>query len=275
MRLISFDPFRTLGIPGATYLKPAAMWRHRDLIEAADWVLFPEYWQVNALHYGLRKRIFPSVASYHLGHDKIEMSRVLQARFAAHLPETLILPATRGSVDQVLDTLSLPLVCKRVRSSMGEGVVQIHTAGELYRYIEREPVLYAQEYLPIDRDLRIVVVGNRIIASYWRIAAAGSFLNNVARGASTSFEAIPESAVNLVHAVAHDLQIDHAGFDIAVVDGHPYLLEFNVLFGNETLNQQGIRPATHILDYLQSRHAPQDTPPGRPPRPQPRLPLAS
>jgi ribosomal protein S6--L-glutamate ligase len=33
-------------------------------------VLFPEYWQINPLVYALKKRIFPSVPTYHLGHDK-------------------------------------------------------------------------------------------------------------------------------------------------------------------------------------------------------------
>ena len=64
MRLVTFDPFRTLGLPGVTYVKPEAWRAHAELIRAADWLLFPEYWQVNALIYGMGCRVFPSQASY-------------------------------------------------------------------------------------------------------------------------------------------------------------------------------------------------------------------
>ena len=63
-------------------------------------------------------------------------------------------------------------------------------------YVDNNEVLYIQEKLPIDRDLRIVYVGDRVVASYWRIAAEGSFHNNIAKGGSYDFGNIPSGAVN-------------------------------------------------------------------------------
>jgi ribosomal protein S6--L-glutamate ligase len=64
-----------------------------------------------------------------------------------------------------------------------------------------------------------------------------------------------------VRDVATGLGVDHAGFDIMMIDGHPWLLEFNTLFGNEALNRQGIRVEPAILNYLQHtvpiRHEPE------------------
>ena len=108
MRLITFDALRCLDIPGSRYIKPELMFRHKDEIEQADWILFPEYWQVNALVYGLQKRIFPSLATYHLGHDKIEMTRAFWAVCPEHIPQTMILPPTPGSIEQVLDQPGIP-----------------------------------------------------------------------------------------------------------------------------------------------------------------------
>ena len=51
-RFVSFDPLRTLNIPGVIPIKPEHWLIHRDIVQAADWILFPEYWQVNALVYG-------------------------------------------------------------------------------------------------------------------------------------------------------------------------------------------------------------------------------
>ena len=64
MHLVSFDVFRTLGFPDTTVLKPEQFLRHKELLREADWVLFPEYWQINALAYGLNPRVFPSLPSY-------------------------------------------------------------------------------------------------------------------------------------------------------------------------------------------------------------------
>ena len=86
-----------------------------------------------------------------------------------------------------------------------------------------------------------------------RHAAEGSFHNNVARGGSVSFEDIPENAIHLVENVAHDLGIDYAGFDVAEVDGHFFLLEFNVRFGGRALAARGVKLGSLILNYLRSK----------------------
>lgn len=253
MRLVSFDPFRTLGIPGVTYVKPALYLQHLDLIRAADWLLFPEYWQVNSLAYAYRKRVFPSIPTYHLGHDKVEMTRALEGRWPRHIPRTLIRAACPEAADEILETLGLPLVVKDVRSSGGRGVALIERESDWHEYCAGRRVLYAQAYLPIDRDLRVVVIGREVVASYWRVQSAGGFLNNLAAGGELDFSPPPVTAVALVQRIARALRIDHAGFDVAMLGGRPYVLEFNRLFGNRGLLEQGVRQGDLILDYLRNR----------------------
>lgn len=253
MRLLSFDVLRTFDFPDVAHIKPEAWLRERERVLAADWLLYPEYWQVNALVYAWRRRIFPSVSSYHLGHDKVEMTRAFEALVPAHTPHTLILPATPAAVEQVLDAFAFPFVAKSVRSAMGEGVFRIDDREGLLRYVRDHTVLYLQELLPIHRDLRVVWVGNGVQAAYWRQAPEGTFHNNVARGGSVSFDGVPDQALALVTAVATALGIDHAGFDVAVVDGHCYLLEFNVRFGTRAMRQRGLSLAAPIRHYLQSQ----------------------
>ena len=250
MRLISFDTLRTLDVPGVINVKPEDWLRRKDEILAADVLLFPDYWQVNALVYGWRKRIFPSINSYHLGHDKIEMTRAFEAVCPQHVPFTRILPSTPAALEQVLDEFNFPFVAKVVRSSMGQGVTLIESRAALRDYAQANDVLYIQERLAIHRDMRVVVIGGHVVTAYWREAQDGRFHNNVAQGGTVSFEHVPDGALRLAERVARELGVDHAGFDIAEVDGHFYLLEFNVRFGTEALNAQGIRLAPLILDYL-------------------------
>lgn len=264
MRLISFNAFRSLGIPEVTYRKPEQMFRELATLRQAEWLLYPEYWQINTLLYGLKSRIFPSAASYHLGHDKIEQTRAFLSVAPAHVPHTLILPSTPSSMEQILDEMPLPLVAKRVRSSMGEGVFLIETTSQLRTYAEQNEILYVQELLPLQRDLRVVWVGDQVIGAYWREQGDG-FHFNVARGGQINYEHIPPQALSLVSEVAQALGIDHAGFDVAMVDGHPMLLEFNLLFGLDGLNRLGVNVGEHVMQYLLA----QDDQPRNPLRPQP------
>jgi ribosomal protein S6--L-glutamate ligase len=251
LRLVSFDALRTLDIPRARYLKPEEWFRHKELVQSADWVLFPEYWQVNPLVYAWKKRIFPSIGSYHIGHDKVEMTRAFEAVCPGHLPTTRILPATDSGIAQVLDEFTFPLVAKEIRNAMGRGVHLIEDRRGLHCYAEQNPVMYIQEYLPISRDLRVVHVGGRTVCAYWREAAPGRFHTNVAQGGRVCFDGVPHAPVTLVENIAAQLGIDHAGFDLAAVDDRWYLLEFNVRFGTQALNSRGVRLGPIIMEYLQ------------------------
>nr|WP_199457919.1 MULTISPECIES: hypothetical protein [unclassified Marinobacter] len=64
MHLVSFNVFRTLGFPDITVLKPEHFLRHKPLLQEADWVLFPEYWQLSALVHGLKCRIYGYICAF-------------------------------------------------------------------------------------------------------------------------------------------------------------------------------------------------------------------
>ena len=147
MHLVSFNVFRTLGFPDTTVLKPEHFLRHKPLLQEADWVLFPEYWQINALVHGLKCRVFPSIASYRIGHDKVEMTRAFQTVAPEHTPWTLIEANGPQERDMLWDTMALPFVAKLPKASMGEGVWLIESRAEWLKYCDRTDVLYVQEYL--------------------------------------------------------------------------------------------------------------------------------
>jgi len=256
VRLCSFDPFRALGIPGVQYIKPAEWMTRRQDLSQADWVLFAEYWQVNTLYYVLGCRLFPSVASYHLGHDKVEQTRALQALVPDHVPYTLISQSNDRSVEQVIEEFKFPVVAKQVRSARGEGVRLLESAADLRAFASEQETLYIQERLPIDRDIRIAWVGDEVVGAYWRLAQPGTFHSNISRGGAALYEAVPDAALDLVSNVAQNMGIDHAGFDVAMVDGHPYVLEFNVQFGNQALPIGQAKLAEHIHDYLSREPVP-------------------
>ncbi|HTN32550.1 MAG TPA: hypothetical protein VL091_00930 [Marinobacter sp.] len=271
MRLVSFDIFRTLGFPDSTVLKPEHFLRHKDELKEADWVLFPEYWQLNALVHGLKCRVFPSISSYRIGHDKIEMTRAFQTVAPEHTPWTIISANGLQERDDIWNSMVHPFVAKLPKASGGEGVWLIESREDWRRYCGRTDVLYAQEYLPLDRDARIVIVGDKVVTAYWRTQAEQGFYNNLAQGGGIDYSPVPAVMTNLALRLARELEVDHAGFDIALVEGHPYILEFNRLFGNRGLGQgSGLKDA--ILEYLRQQSEPWD--PNGPTRPEPVWPVA-
>ncbi|WP_202080597.1 ATP-grasp domain-containing protein [Caldalkalibacillus salinus] len=256
MKYVTFNPLRTIGIPNTKYIKPELMFQEKEGIQEADWLLFPEYWQVNSLVYGLKKRIFPSIETFHLGHDKIEMTRVLNMIVPEHVPYTQILASTDANVRRVLDECPMPFMAKEVRNSQGKGVFYIENEAQFHEYARQNRVLYVQEYLPIDRDMRLVYVGDEVIGAYWRIGDSHSHLNNISQGGHVSYEFVPYEAVQLVEDIAKRLNINHAGFDVALVNDHLYIFEFNVLFGNIGLKGLKMSVEEKIQEYLRKQHSP-------------------
>lgn len=251
MRLLSFDPLRTLKLPPHTSIKPEHFFQYKDEIRSADWVLFPEYWQISPLIFGLQARIFPSLPTYLIGHNKIEITRAVEMVAPEHLPWTLIRANTATEAEAVWDSMPLPFVAKIPKSSMGEGVFLIENRSDWRNYLQQTDVIYAQEYLPIDRDLRILWIGDSVFGGYWRVQSANGFHNNVARGGQVIAGQLPVAAVELVTRVARALKINYAGFDIAMVDHYPYLLEFNRMFGSQGIESTLGDPTEHLLEYLQ------------------------
>lgn len=275
MKCVSFDAFRTLHLPGVSYIKPEHMFAERARIEAADWVLFPEYWQINALVFGLKKRIFPSLSSYLIGHDKVQMTRAFQMLFPAHVPWTLIEPNDAQSAERVWHKMHTPFVAKIPKSSMGQGVFLIESRDDWQQYLAKTPVIYAQELLPIDRDLRLIVVGGKLVNGFWRCQGGNGFHNNLSQGGYVDNQTpLPPAAVDLVERVARALDLDHAGFDVAMVEGYPYLIEFNRLFGNRGLPGLSQQVSDAMLQHLKAANDHDGDDDDDPKDPTPPLPIA-
>lgn len=269
MAWIAFDVFRTLGFANTLQLKPEQLFQYKSEISNADWVLFPQYWQLNALQYGLKARVFPSEASYRLGHNKIEMTRAFELVAPNHTPQTRILANTPSNADLLWEEMITPFVAKLPKASQGDGVWLIDSRQDWLNYLALSETLYVQEYLPIDRDIRIVIIGDAVQACYWRQQSARGFYNNVAKGGFVDYSPVPQVAIELALHLARSLNINHAGFDIAMVGDHPYVFEFNRLFGNQGIEGGDSALRAAIFDYLHRQAAP--TGPNFPSRPsQPR-----
>lgn len=186
----------------------------------------------------LGKNTYPNNYYAFLG-NKIRQSDLFHFLAIPHPRTALFYGANRK--EKILAEFDYPFVAKAaLRSSMGEGVFLIKTEQELDDYLEKCFPAYIQEYLPIDRDMRVVLIKGRVVHAYWRIARMGEFRNNVSQGGRISFDDIPEEAIQFAKEVAEKCGFDEVGLDICYAGNRYYVLEANMVFGLEGFRQAGV-----------------------------------
>ena len=141
----------------------------------------------------------------------------------------------------ITEYFPFPFIGKIPRgSAMGRGVFLIKNRNELDSYLALTDVAYIQQYIPVERDMRIVVIGDQIVHAYWRIAAPNEFRTNVSLGGTISLDPIPESALELARYTARSCHWDDVGIDICEYKGQFYVIEANMKYGKEGFRKAGI-----------------------------------
>ena len=235
-RLRLCPSFRCFGVAPNWDDYPAAV---REAIRNAEEIFYPS---------PLYETIFESVGKavhpgsyYGFAGNKIRQTLLFQLLGISH-PRTHVYYG-RNRAEKVLRDFQYPFLGKTpVASSRGEGVYLIEDAAGLDSYVRVHLPAYIQEYLPIDRDLRAVVINGEVVHSYWRVHRPGEFRNNVARGASIHCDCTPPEALEFARDVAVRCGFGEAGLDICFAHGRYYVLEANMVYGLEGFRRKGLDP---------------------------------
>ena len=210
----------------------------RALIRNASKVYFPTIFFADALD-AMGKKTFPSVQCYrHLG-DKIKQTLLFRL-LDVPMPETRLFYG-RQRKTKILDHFDLPCVGKMpVGSSKGEGVFLIKTEDDLEAYLSKTRIAYIQQYIPMERDARVVILGKRIVHAYWKESAPGEFRTNVAKGGKILLDPVPEDILDLALDIAVRCNFDFVGLDMCEHQGKVFILEANMNFGTKGFKEAGI-----------------------------------
>lgn len=217
------------------------------LIRNAGKIYYPTTFYAD-LFDAMGKATFPSYHTYKCVQDKIMQTALFELLELPH-PRTRVFYGKRQR-NTIPDYFNFPFIAKIPRgSAMGWGVFLIQNRADLNTYLEQTDAAYIQEYLPVDRDMRIVVIGSRIVHAYWRIAASNEFRTNVALGGKISLDPIPENAQELARFTARACGWDDVGIDICEYKGELYVLEGNMKYGKEGFRKAGI-DYTKLMESL-------------------------
>ncbi len=177
------------------------------------------------------KQVFPRNFHAFLG-NKIRQTLLFEWLSIPH-PRTKIYYGSDREF-RILRDFPRPFIAKNpVGGSQGKEVFLITSEAELEAYAQRYHPAYIQEYLPVERDLRVVIFAGRVVHVYWRIGRSGEFRHNVSRGAMISFEGIPEGVISFSEEVARRCGFDEVGLDVIYYGENFYVVEANMVYGRE------------------------------------------
>jgi ribosomal protein S6--L-glutamate ligase len=210
----------------------------RRLIRRTPKIYYPSVFYADLLD-AMGKALFPSYHTYKCVQDKIKQTALLQLLEIPH-PTTRVFYGRRR-LEKIRRVFPFPLIAKIPRgSALGRGVFLVRDEDELAEYLARCPVAYIQEYLALDRDIRAVVIGDRVVHAYWRLAPRGDHRSNLAVGGTISLETVPAKALDLALYTARACGWNDVGIDICAHADRYLVLEANMKYGKEGFRRAGI-----------------------------------
>jgi ribosomal protein S6--L-glutamate ligase len=152
------------------------------------------------------------------------------------------------------------VVIKPIFGSLGHGMVRVTDPEVARRVVEPleqvSSVFYVQQ--TIDHggcDIRVFVIGGRVVGAIERTAPAGEWRTNVARGGSARAIDLPVAWADLARRATAIVGADYAGVDLLPSrDGRVFVLEVNGIPGWQGLQQAtGLDVAGLIADHTVAR----------------------
>ncbi len=193
--------------------------------------------------------------------DKLH-SLQLMARQGIGLPVTGFADSPDDTRDLIEMVGGAPLVVKLVEGTQGIGVVLAETRQAAESVIDAFRGLKAQflvqEYIREARgkDIRCLVIGDRVVATIERQAKEGDFRSNLHRGGTARNVAITVKERDVAIRAAKTLGLQVAGVDILRAERGPLVMEVNASPGLEGIeNSTGIDIAGMMIAYIEQQRS--------------------
>jgi len=192
--------------------------------------------------------------TFTFAHDKLLTQLIFQQN-GIQMPATY-LAATPEAGKKVLEKMNYPIVMKFPQGTQGKGVLFADSFASATSVLDaltalRQPFLI-QEYIETDgSDLRVIVVGDKVVAAMQRRAEVGEKRANIhAGGKGTAVKIDPVTAKTAIKA-ARLIGADICAVDLLEGIKSPLVIEVNISPGLQGITAATeINVADHIAKYL-------------------------
>lgn len=182
----------------------------------------------------------------------------IMAKKGIPVPET-VFSINPDNVEEQIEFLGgPPVIIKLQEGTQGKGVMLAESKKSAKSIIDTlynmNTSILLQQYIAEanGEDLRVIVVGNKIVASMKRTSGLDDFRSNVHRGGNIEpVQLTPKEKFIALNATKH-LGLGIAGVDMIRSNNGPLLIEVNAspgLKGIETAT--GINVAKHMVQYVE------------------------
>ena len=182
----------------------------------------------------------------------------IMARKGIPIPKTLF-SINPDNIEQQIELLGgAPVIVKLQEGTQGLGVILAETKKSAKSIIDTlykmDTSILIQEFVEESNgeDIRVFVVGNKIVASMKRSSEAGEFRSNVHRGGSTlAINPTPKEKQIALKAVKY-LGLGVAGVDLIRSKKGPLLIEVNASPGLQGIEAAtGVNIAGEIIEFVE------------------------
>lgn len=190
--------------------------------------------------------------AFQTGRDKILTALALKGAGLPHPRTWMLTPLAAQRVP-----LPFPLVTKPRRGSCGRGVRRLDTPAALKEAARAAsgPLLLQEYVAHVHQDLRLLVIGSRVVAAVRRRPAGREWRANLALGARAEPVTPAEETASLAVRAAASVGAAFAGVDVLETPAGPLVLEVNVCPGFVGVSSAtGVDVAGHLVDFLKACH---------------------
>jgi len=179
-------------------------------------------------------RFIPSLDTQFSNKSKENVTRFAW-KYNLPIPKTYIY-YNRKNADKFLKKTKYPKIVKKSYGPSNYGGYFVHKvdsykeARNLFDKKKYHP-MYFQDFVPMEADIRVMLIGHKPVCAFWRRAPEGEWLTNTSQGGSMDYMDVPKSVLDLAVKVSKAAKAEYWACDVAYgKDGKVRILECATAF---------------------------------------------
>jgi len=179
-------------------------------------------------------RFIPSLDTQFSNKSKENVTRFAW-KYDLPIPKTYIY-YNRPNGDNFLQKTEYPKIVKKSYGPSNYGGYFVHKvdsyeeAKELFAEKKYHP-MYFQDFVPMEADIRVMLIGHKPVCAFWRRAPEGEWLTNTSQGGEMDYMNVPKSVLDLAVKVSKAANAEYWACDVAYgKDGKVRILECATAF---------------------------------------------
>lgn len=211
------------------------------------------------------KKIFPDMNMYFAYGDKIKENDIFKY-LKVPTPKTHI-TFRKETALSIIKKIKYPFILKDAHGYGGWHVYKIKDQKEAKKFIEKifsvrglrhyyatmKDYFLAQEFVEVEKDLGVIVIGNKIACAYWR-SSVGDWKHNINQGSSANFDGVPKKALKMCLDFNRKMKIHWMSYDLFVTkSGRVLMNEFSCNFGIKAPTSAGYEIRKMQIEYIKKK----------------------